>query len=214
MKNKILLLALVFMAVLPMVAQNESKPLSIGVEAGLSINNYTNSSRMCREGFYAGLRGRYQFDDFYVSAGLRYIRKGSDALDGESDSDDFYEANYLELPINIGITGRLGRRAVIFGETGPYFAYGLSGKYKGESWPDGVTRTWNLKFFSSDNGSPRRFDPGWNARVGVRFGSLEVSAGYEIGFTTVWNVAKAGNEGVDCRNSNFTIGLAYTIPVR
>lgn len=176
--------------------------LEIGVEAGLSINNYTSSSRLWREGFYVGARGEYHFSPCYLSASLRLIRKGADAYDGDSDSDDFYEAYYLELPVAVGISGRLGKKPHIFGETGPYIAYGIGGRAKGETYPDGYTISWSNKFFSKANGSPRRFDAGWGIRGGVRFGKVEISAGYEIGFASVW-------DDDDSCNSSFTLGIAY-----
>lgn len=154
----------------------------IGAEAGLSISNYTGSDRYVREGFYVGAHGKYELKSCYLSASLRLIRKGADAYTGDSDSDDYYEAYYVELPMAVGLSGRLGKKARIFGETGPYMAIGVGGKSKGESYygdENGMkTLKWDNKFFSKANGSPRRFDAGWSVRGGVILGHVEIAAGY------------------------------------
>lgn len=185
----------------------------IGAEAGYDLSNYTGADRNVREGFYVGARGEYQLKECYLSASLRLIRKGADAYSGDSDSDDYYEAYYLELPIAVGLSGRLGSKARIFGETGPYLAVGIGGKAKGESHvgdSDGMkTYKWDNGFFSSANGSPRRFDAGWGVRGGVKFGHVEIAAGYEIGFVPVWNVSDSQLGNYDCHNSSFTLGVAY-----
>lgn len=187
--------------------------LRIGAEIGYGLSNYTNSDRNVREGFYVGARGEYQLNSCYLSASLRLIRKGADADSGDSDSDDYYESYYLELPVTVGLSGKLGGKAHIFGETGPYLAVGIGGKAKGESYvgdSDGMKiYKWNNDFFSSANGNPCRFDAGWSVRGGVKFGHIEIAAGYEIGFIPVWNVSDSQLGNYDLHNSNITLGVAY-----
>lgn len=191
-----------------------TKPFRIGIEAGLSINNYTGTDRYWREGFYAGAHGEWQLQTCFLSASLRLVRKGADAFTGDSDSDDYYEAYYVELPVAIGLRGRLGRRATAFVETGPYFAVGIGGKAKGESYAYAnehgmVTYKWDNRFFSSANDSPRRFDVGWGVRGGVSFSHIGVVAGYEIGLMPVWDVSHVAYGGEDHHNTSFTLGLTY-----
>lgn len=159
--KKLLLVLFVLTVSGALYAQND-KPLKFGVEAGVSVNNFVNSGRSTRGGFYAGVRGEYSFEKIYLSGGLRFIRKGADALAGESDSDDFYEADYLELPLAVGVKSKLGRLSDFFVETGPYFSVGVGGKAKGENLSYGPDKTirWDYGFFTKENRNPSRFDSG------------------------------------------------------
>lgn len=188
---------------------DESNNLSFGVEAGLTISNYTSTDRYWREGFYVGARGKYEFADAYLTASLRLIRKGADAYTGDSDSDDFLEAYYLELPIMVGDSWRVGRKVSLFAEFGPYMAVGIGGKAKGEAYSDpSEVQHWDYSFFSKGNDSPRRFDCGLGLRAGVSISKVEISLSYEHGLVSVWNPDY--NYSADSNyNHSFLIGLAY-----
>lgn len=207
--KKLFLVLFVLAVTASLYAQND-KPLNIGVEAGVSVNNFVNSGRDPRGGFYVGVRGEYNLENVYLSGGLRFIRKGADAFGGESDSDSFYEADYLELPLAVGVKSKLGRSSDFFVETGPYFSVGVGGKAKGEnfSFGPGKTTRWDYGFFTKENGNPSRFDCGWGVRTGVRLGSFELSAGYELGFCKVLKDSYDPSF-LEGHNSNFMLGLAY-----
>lgn len=186
------------------VAQ-EPKPLRFGVEIGGTITNVTDAILEAGYGYYAGVRGTYSFEkNAYVAASLRYIQKGIDGIDGDSDADWTYTANYLELPVALGLQGRIGKRTALFGETGPYIAYGICGKDKGESYAGGPEShiSWDRDFFSKENGSPRRFDWGWHARAGVRFSHVELSLSYERGLHSIW-------KDDDSKNTCWAFGVGY-----
>lgn len=191
----------------PFANAQETKPLRIGVEAGGVISNYTDAGLLSGYGFYVGARGTYGFcKDAYAAASLRYIQKGSDGIDGDADGDRTYTPGYMELPVAVGVQGRIGRRLSLFGETGPYIAYGICGKDKGESFsnPEKGTIAWNIGFFSKASGSPRRFDWGWHARAGARFSHVEISVSYERGFLSVW---KDDNS----KNTCWLLGVGYIL---
>lgn len=211
MKKTLLLAALCVVTVMNAQTGTDepAKRFRIGAEAGLSINNYTNSDRSAREGFYVGARGEYRLRGCYLSASLRLIRKGADAYTGDGGGDDFYEAYYMELPMSVGGSGRLGRKTSIFGETGPYVAVGVGGRHKGENDDTGVMYKWDDNFYSNANGNPRRFDAGWGIRGGISFSHVSVSVGYEIGFIPVWNVSDSRLGNSNHHNSSFTVGVAY-----
>lgn len=214
MKKQIILLLFGIMISMNSAAQqnggaNEAKGFSFGAEAGMTINNYTSADRLWREGFYLGARGKYNFNDLYLAASLRLIRKGADAFDGESDSDDFYQAYYLEVPVMVGGQWHVGRKVSLFGELGPYMALGIGGNSKGKVWSDGSTTVhYDWKFFSSDNDNPRRFDAGVGVRCGVAISKVEISLGYERGFVPVWKNDKPLYPDNNY-NSSFMIGLGY-----
>lgn len=185
----------------------EAKPLRFGVEAGGVMSNFTDAGLQSGFGFYAGVRGLYGFEkNAYATASLRYIQKGSDGIDGDADGDVTYTPGYIELPVAVGMQGLVGKRTVLFGETGPYFAYGVCGKNKGYSFSSGPDNSisWDRDFFSKANGSPHRFDWGWHARAGVRFSHIELSLSYEHGFVNVW-------KDQDSKTTAWTLGVGYLL---
>lgn len=212
--KKAFLLALSLLSLSSLWAQ-ESKPLRIGVEGGQSISNYINSDRISLLGFYVGVRGEYELNHCYLSAGLRYIRKGADALKGDSDSEDFYRADYLELPLAAGMKARLGKRADFFLETGPYLALGIGGKVKGSSisyGPDHI-KYWDNGFFTKANGNPSRFDWGWGVKTGVSlWKSLQLSIGYELGFRQTLKEPYS-DDFLEGHNSCFILGVGYMFSI-
>lgn len=209
MKRHVLLATMVAVGLMMASAVNaqEQKSLRYGIEVGGVVSNYTDAAWLDGYGFYAGVRGLYSFDkNTYAAASLRYIQKGSDGIDGDADGNVTYTPGYIELPVAIGMQGWVGKRTALFGETGPYVAYGVCGKDKGESYyggPDG-NKSWDRDFFSKASGSPRRMDWGWHGKVGVRFKHLELSVQYEHGLLSVW-------KNDDSKNTAWTFGLSYLL---
>lgn len=193
-------------------AQNEDR-LRIGIEVGLTINNFTNSDRICTAGGLVGVRGEYDYNkNLYFSGGLRYVSKGADCLDGyDGAPDESFTPSYIEIPLAVGVYKQFNPRLRLFAETGPYFAFGVGGRYSGSSADvgPGYYHEWDYRFFSKKSGNPRRFDPGWGARAGFRFKHFSMSLGYEIGFRTIWKPTSASSDRYDYRNSSFSVSFAY-----
>lgn len=187
--------------------------LRFGIEAGYTINNFTNSNRYCRLGGFVGVRAEYDHNQsLYFAGGLRFISKGTDSLNGyDGAADDYYTPSYIEMPLSVGIYKQYTKRLRIFAETGPYLAIGVGGRYAGSYSDMGPEyyKSWDYHFFSKGNGNPRRFDPGWGARVGFRCKHVNVSVGYEIGFCTLAKGGKINSDLSDMRNSSFNVGLTY-----
>lgn len=179
------------MAVSALAASAQSAgDVRFGVTAGMNVSNITDTDGDSRIGFNVGVKGEYNFSNsLYGTASLLFTQKGCKA-----DGDVKLNPGYLQLPVNIGYRYNVGETVSIFGETGPYFAVGVCGKYKVGSR--------KADFFGEDGMDSKRFDCGWDVKVGVEASGFQIGLGYEYGFTKLW-------EDTSARNSNFMVSVAY-----
>lgn len=192
----------------------QAKELRFGVEGGMNVSKITNQNSDWRLGFTVGGRLEYNFtNSFYMNAGLLWSQKGSKFSTSQSVAGytvtGTYKSNpgYIEIPVDFGYRFNVGNGVSIFGQTGPYFAFGVAGKNKAE-----VTNNLDSKLnkssesdFFGDNGA-NAFDAGWGVRIGVEASGFQVHMGYEYGFSDLGSTAN-GEDGH--HNSNFNIGVSY-----
>ena len=202
----------------------EKGDLRFGVTAGMNVSNITDMEMDSRIGFHVGAKAEYNItDNLYGSAALLFSQKGATKEHGYAEggytetSKLSCNPGYLQLPIHIGYRYKVGEKVSIFGETGPYFAYGICGKAKDE-WTEtyaGITESGEDKedFFGDDkkedNYGAKRFDCGWGVKVGVEAAKFQVSLGYEYGFTKVKDINDAFEGSKKPHNSNFMVSVAY-----
>ena len=175
----------------------EKGDLRFGVTAGMNVSNITDTEMDSRIGFHVGAKAEYNItDNLYGSAALLFSQKGCQfEEDGEKLTAN---PGYIELPIHIGYRFKMSEKVSIFGETGPYFAYGICGKLKVEDYG----WEYDKKFFDIDE--VNKFDFGWGVKAGVEYAKFQISLGYEGGITEVFD-----SRGLDPHNSNFMVSVAY-----
>ena len=176
----------------------EKGDLRFGVTAGMNVSNITDMKMDSRIGFHVGAKAEYNItDNLYGNAALLFSQKGNKKEEGSIEATS--NPGYLELPIHIGYRFKMGDKVSIFGETGPYFAYGICGKDKLEG--TGVA-DYDVKFFDYDN--VNKFDFGWGVKAGVEYANFQIGLGYEYGITKVFDI-----DDVKPHNSNFMVSVAY-----
>lgn len=128
MKKKILT-AFVFMAMVTVAAFGQG----FGVRAGFNMQNIKMElgeefDSKLKPSFNAGLF--YEIGvapDFYFQPNLLFSLKGANDVEEEVE----VSVSYVELPLHFLYKPQLGTGRIIVG-FGPYFAYGISGKIKGD----------------------------------------------------------------------------------
>lgn len=176
----------------------EKGDFRFGVTAGMNVSNITDMEMDSRIGFHVGAKAEYNItDNLYGSAALLFSQKGNKKEEGSIEATS--NPGYLELPIHIGYRFKMGEKVSIFGETGPYFAYGICGKDKLEG--TGVA-DYDVKFFDYDN--VNKFEFGWGVKAGVEYAKFQIGLGYEYGITKVFDI-----DDVKPHNSNFMVSVAY-----
>lgn len=212
MKAKALIAAaLLAMGATTATAQSAGQ-FRLGVTAGMNVTNITDQNTDSRIGFNVGLRGEYNFtNNWYGTLGLLFSQKGTrteeegGAMGVKAKGTFIQNPGYIELPLHFGGRYSFGNGVSIFGETGPYFAFGVCGKNKFNVDTNvGINKDYDTKFFDSNEGDAQVFDFGWGLRAGVEVSKFQISLGYDHGITKVWDV-----DDLDARNSNFTVNVAY-----
>lgn len=200
--KKILTAALIFCGALTASAQSKGD-VRFGLTGGMNIANITNQHSDYRIGFNVGARLEYGFtNNVYLGTGLLFTQKGYEyelSVDGFKYED---KANplYLQIPIHIGYHHNFGNGIGIFGETGPYLAFGIAGKVKVKGDTEIGYVEEKTDFFGDD--ACNVFDMGWGLRAGLNVNQFQIHLGYEYGITKVLDKS-------DFHNSNFSIGVSY-----
>ena len=190
------------------------KTFRFGPTAGLNVAKATNLDDASMViGFNVGARADYNFNDnCYLGGALLFTQKGYKVknhilLGGKDMKTNPY---YIEIPINAGYRYNFNDKVSVFGEFGPYVAFGIGGKYKAEGYESG-------KFFGDEGTinatyllaggttviTPKRVDFGLTFAAGVEISKFQVRVGYELGLTNVYSGAGS------CKNRNLFAGLSY-----
>ena len=148
----------------------------------------STTSSVPSNGFYAGLG--YDLDEgtgFGLSVGAYYsyitsTTAASTSLFGVSlGASSKVEEMYVDLPVNFKFSAELGAKAKGFIYAGPTFSLGVSSTTDSNASIAGITIGGNGKYdnYSSDDYS--RFDILVGGGVGIDYGSLRFTVGYNIG---------------------------------
>ena len=173
--------------------------------AGLNISQQLVGSTKTgyRPGFHVGVRANYYItnpntmDGLYANAALLLSLKGGKVV-FDSNSSTLTSPCYLEAPVHVGYMYPITGNVDLFGELGPYFAFGLFGTSKTVLVGAASSTT---GYFGS---STRRFDLGVGARIGARFLSqYSFSLGYDYG------LARLYNDDTQSRNYNLYLSFGY-----
>jgi hypothetical protein len=155
-------------------------------------------------------------DGAYANAGVLLSFKGNSYLGLKTT------ANYLEIPMHVGYKHAINENLSIFGEAGPYIAFGLFGKMDVmEVDILSSTDVIQINTFDSEFGL-NRFDIGVGLKAGVEIKKkYTVSIGYDWGFIDAYKnspfskMEEEEEEGeyIDLTpkmtNTNLSISLGY-----
>lgn len=169
----------------------------------------------------------------YLTAGVDWTQKGvKDRVLVLLSSDEDWGTNkiqlhYLEVPVRVGYKytmETMGEPLGIFGEFGPYFAVGISGKNKlsvDRDGNDAREEEWSYNIFKKKHYPHDINYQRWDAGLGFRVG-LEYAHHYVFSMGADWGLADlfrrsyrddfmddAGKELYKPKNVNFTMTIGY-----
>ena len=178
--------------------------------AGMTVSNLNGMMPTTnpKVGVTFGVKADYMLPNaygIYINAGLDWVQKGSRVTNSETvggvacDVTRKFQSHYLELPIHVGYRYNFSEKFGIYGEVGPYFAFGVTGKYKWKPEEDMVDDRSEMVFgkhygliTTADPGldnirAIQRFDCGFGFRVGAEFKNMySLNVGYDWGFTDMY----------------------------
>lgn len=217
--KKIILMAICAIMGISTYAQN----LTWEGQVGLNVSSFNVDGYDSRIGFNVGARAQLGLpsiaEGVYANAGAFLTLKGA-SLDWGDLGSGKSNAYYVEVPIHIGYKYSLNNDFAIFGEFGPYFAYGLFGKTDASTLD--FDEDYNAISVSESHDTFdefKRFDFGLGFRIGAEFKNKYIlSVGYDFGLvntwkSTYWDEDDEYGDGIDAigsvKNRNLTISLAY-----
>ena len=170
--------------------------ISWNAKVGMNMSNFTGDSDTdMRVGFNVGVGMEYQFTDMWsIQPSLMISQKGGKSDLGE-DGTVKYNPMYLEIPVLAAARFAIADNQNIVVKAGPYFAFGVAGKYK----YDGVDEKEDV--FGDDGW--KRFDAGLGVGVAYEINKFFVDLTGEFGLTKI-----ADGDGAP-KNMNFSIGVGY-----
>jgi hypothetical protein len=215
MKNKmIVLFAGLFLLANTGFAQGKT---SFSLRAGVNFTNLNGEqpgggdlNNKLKAGFHVGVEAALPIaDEFFIQPGVLFSTKGAKS---EADDDVKVNLSYIEVPVTFLYKPMLGTGRLILG-VGPYFAWGVSGKLKG----DGADQ--NIKFENkislaeyADGHYLKSFDAGGNLFFGYEFSQkIFAQLNAQLGMVNI----QPKIEGVDddergkIKNTGFGVSVGY-----
>jgi hypothetical protein len=187
---------------------------AFGLRAGVNFQNLNgkdenddNLENDLKTGFHVGVTGDIPFaQDFYIQPGLLYSTKGA-KIEG---SDVKVNIGYLEIPINLLYKPLLGEGRLLMG-FGPYVAFGLNGKVKGDDAEYDIEFDKETSVTDPDF-TIKRFDAGANLLFGYEFTQrLSAQLNAQLGLLNMApEYADAPNlDPGTIKNTGFGVSLGY-----
>ncbi|MDR2949594.1 MAG: PorT family protein [Prevotella sp.] len=172
-------------------------PVKFGIRGGVNLSDYggdmkdVKSALRYQVGFTADLG---LTENIYLQTGLDFLTKGG-KYKPETGKEVKYNPIYLQLPVHVAYKMKVAPGTKVVVNAGPYAAYGLGGKAKGEEKED---------IFGKDGF--KRFDFGVGAGLGVEFGILALNVGYDWGLA---NISEIKDVKVKNKSAYITLGLKF-----
>jgi len=172
----------------------QDSPLTFGVKGGVNYSNFGGDLKSTKNviKYQFGVTVDYEIiGGIYLQSGLELVTKGSKTK--SSGTNTKYNPMYLQVPIHFAYKHEIAEGTKLVVSLGPYAAYGIGGKVKGET---------KENIFGKNRF--QRFDFGIGGGLGVEFGKIAVMAGYDFGLTNISDM-----KGVDVKNRNAYLTLGY-----
>lgn len=138
------------------------------------------------------------WQELYFRPELMFVSKGAKHEIGNY----IVNQNYFEIPLLMAVKVKINNDWKLDFQSGPFLAFGLSGKYKKiEGSYDGYIPQ---AFKKDGNDGYKRFDFGWNVGAGINFYHYYVGMGYDISFLELTD-----NEKYREKNAVLMINFGY-----
>lgn len=113
---------------------------------------------------------------------------------------------YLELPVMAAARFAIAENQNIVVKAGPYFAFGVGGKYKHGDHKIDIFKDTKDEDGEVEEEGANRFDFGLGVGVTYEINKFFVDVTGEFGLTKLYDMK---GDGSDPKNMNFSIGVGY-----
>ncbi len=182
------------------------------LRAGLNFSTWTNDGDNdvdSRTAFHVGAIADIPLmKSLYIQTGLYVHSKGAKYT--VSVLNESYKESaspiYLQIPVLASYRYNFSEATQLQVNFGPYFAYGIGGKYKAK-YSDGSDLYEAEVDLFGDDGLIKRFDCGLQVGAGITFAKH-----YNLGFAYEFGLTDIANDDVSVfsvKNSNWMLSLGY-----
>ena len=187
--------------------------VTFGIRAGVNFANLSGDDidLDSRTSFHVGVIADIPLmQSLYIQTGLYFQSKGAKSECNEDYGgydvkvEETYSPMYLSIPVLASYRYNFSDALQLQVNFGPYFAYGIAGKYKVEASAAGESAEDETKLFDSDEGDWNAFDCGLQVGAGLTFAKH-----YYLGFTYDFGLTKVVDDDANPKNSNWMISLGY-----
>ena len=194
--------------------EKAEQSVTFGIRVGMNSSNMQFSGEDDSDspdnkiGFNAGVSVDIpMLQSLYLQTGLYYTTKGYKVE--ENDGDEKYTTkatpSYLEIPVMASYRYDFSDNAQLQVNFGPYFAYGIGGKYKEEWSYKGEKEEEKEDLFGKDK-YLTRFDAGLGIGAGFTYSKFFFGLNYQFGLSNILQDAK---DGYSVKNKNLSISIGY-----
>ena len=206
-----------FVAALLAVTATSAQKLSGGIEAGFNVSRPTGTDKN-KAGFNVGVFGELGLSrGWYLDAALKltlnpweneyvyntgWMNGSPTGIVSVVEKANPYS---LVLPIHAGYKFNVANNIQLFAAVGPYIGVGLGGNDKIKAFSGSNSESEYIRNVFGDDGPMRRFQVGFDARIGVEFlKHYIVSVGYDYQFNNMSSIS-----GVKYHGQSFSVNLGY-----
>jgi hypothetical protein len=203
-------------AIIVAFAISANAQVQFGIKGGLNVTNRTDDyddgssyNYDDRVGFHIGFISDISLGfNMTLQPGILYSQKGCTIPEDESNYEQKYNLNYIDIPFNLMYKLDAGLAKIYFA-AGPNFGFGIGGKYKVIGISDqqdysGYDVSSDINFGSGNGDDFKTFDVGFNLGAGIQFSSIQLGLQYTFGISDLSN-----DEDYSIRNNGLGISLTY-----
>ena len=181
--------------------------------AGMTVSNLKGTGLDPKMGVTFGIKMDYVLPSAYgtyLTAGVDWAHRGArnTYFNPGLNTDETFkvQSHYLEIPIRVGYRYNFSDMLGVYGEVGPYFAIGVTGKgkLKYEDLADQSYMFFGKHYDFGNMKGIQRFDCGMGFRVGAEYKQMySLTIGYDWGITDMYT---------DDYRTAFKVASGYALP--
>lgn len=179
------------------ISASAQLPIGLGVKGGATFSDISKFNDDFKYGFNFGVAVDYEVaNSVYLMSGLHLITKGAKGNElggvsiapGTATGKGKMDVNpiYLQVPIHAGYKFQVAPATKFVLRAGPYVAYGIGGKAKGEGDFKGVDQD----FFTDGT---KKFEMGIGGAAGAELGKFTADLAVDLALTKVWENRSSKN---------------------
>jgi len=163
------------------ITKAQESPMSFNIRGGMNFTTFggdlDDTKTVLKQQVGVGMEYAI-YRNVFLLTGIDYQTKGT-KIKPESGNNIKFNAAYLQVPLHVAYKFALSDKVKLSAEAGPYVAYGIGGKIKGER-----------KVNAFGDGRLKKFDCGVGVAIGAEFYRNFLKIGYDYGMCDISDIKR------------------------